>query len=80
MQCSYPFKQITLKDWNGDKLKWSHPCCNMSRPGWPDPMRFINAHELTPPELFNSYQFDNFYCYHVDQMVFWFILIQIRMG
>ena len=59
MQCSYPFKQITLKDWNGDKLKWSHPCCNMSRSGWPDPMRFSNAHELTPPELFNSYQFNN---------------------
>ena len=57
MICSYPYKQITLKDWDGDKLKWSHPCCNMSRPDWEDPMGMDNAHKLTPPEIFNSEQF-----------------------
>ncbi len=58
MLCSYPYKQITLKDWDGDKLKWSHPCCNMSRPDWEDPMSVNEAHSLTPPEIFESEQFE----------------------
>ena len=60
MQCSYPFKQITLKDWHENKLKWSHPCCNMSRPEWSDPMgfEFDNIQKLTPPEIFESEQFN----------------------
>lgn len=57
MLCSYPYKQIALKDWDGDKLKWSHPCCNMSRPEWEDPMGMQDIDKLTPPEIFESEQF-----------------------
>jgi molybdenum cofactor biosynthesis enzyme MoaA len=57
MLCSYPYKQVALKDWDGDKLKWSHPCCNMSRPEWEDPMGMHDIDKLTPPEIFESEQF-----------------------
>jgi|TARA_B110000263_G_scaffold75624_1_gene66117 MoaA/NifB/PqqE/SkfB family radical SAM enzyme len=56
MLCSYPFKQITIRDWDGDKVKWFHPCCNMSRPDWEDPMEWEET-DLTPEEAFNSKQF-----------------------
>ena len=54
MLCSYPYKQIALKDWDGDKLKWSHPCCNMSRPEWEDPMGMQDIDKLTPLKYLNQ--------------------------
>ena len=55
--CDYPFKQITLKNWNKNKLLEYTPCCMMMDYG-NNMMQWKDASDLDPKEAFESVRFD----------------------
>lgn len=53
--CDYPFKQISIKNWNKNKLLEYTPCCMMSTSG-DNKMNWENV-DITPIEAFESERF-----------------------
>ena len=55
--CSQPFKEIAIKDFNGDKLKTFWPCCMMGNKLTPhddsNRLGVVDAHLLTPQEMYD---------------------------
>ena len=54
--CDYPFKQITMKNWNKNELIEYTPCCMMMNQG-NNMMNWDNVSNMNPDEAFDSKKF-----------------------
>lgn len=55
--CHYPFKQIAMKNWHGDKLVEYTPCCMMLDHG-ENMMKWSCADQINPDDAFHSEKFN----------------------